>query len=179
MSRNRLDFRLGWSVLVMTGLLLAVAPVMARQDDTEAPETPESSAAEQREAAAEAVDQLLIEDFEASAGEGYTYDPAGRRDPFQSLLRSPEDQDDLPAAEGIPGLRIDEIDLTGIFVTGSGAVAQIFSAAQGKSYLLREGDQLRDGDVVGISAQEIVFQQDVPGLVELKPYREVVKRLNP
>jgi len=164
-------------VQLLCGLMLMALPAVAAPQE-EAAETTAQSAAEQRQSAAQSVDTILGADLEASAGEGYSYDPAGRRDPFRSLLKGAGDLEELPPQEGIPGLRIDEIDLTGIFVTGSGAVAQIFSASQGKSYLLREGDQLRDGDVVIISPTEIVFKQDIPGLDELKPYREVVKKLN-
>ena len=80
------------------------------------------------------------------AGAGYSYDPGNRRDPFKSLLRgtgAPEFRG--PRPEGIPGLLIDEIDLTGIFRTPQGSVAQVKAANQEKSYLIQEGDQLYDG----------------------------------
>ena len=163
---------------LMLALLLAVAPVAA-QDETEDSEESGVAVAEQREADMESIDRILESDREAFAGEGYVYDPQGRRDPFRSLLQGADQLEEAPVGEGIPSLKIDEIDLTGIFVTGSGTVAQIFSASQGKSFLLREGDQLRDGDVVSISSTEIVFKQDISGLDELKPFREVVKKLNP
>jgi hypothetical protein len=47
-----------------------------------------------------------------------------------------------PRPDGIPGLLIDEIDLTGIFRTSKGYVAQVKPRHQSKSYLLKEGDQL-------------------------------------
>ena len=83
----------------------------------------------------------------------YTYDPGNRRDPFKSLLAA-QDRPELkgPRPEGIPGLLIDEIDLTGIFRTAKGYVAQVQAPNKDKSYLLREGDQLYDGDVVSIDA---------------------------
>jgi hypothetical protein len=76
-------------------------------------------------------------------------------------------------------LLIDEIDLTGIFLTADGPVAQIQSTDSSKSYLLRPGDQLYDGDVVNISANEVVFKQIVDDPTALKPFREVAKKLNP
>ena len=84
-----------------------------------------------------------------------------------------------PRPEGVPGLLIDEIDLTGIFHTSKGFVAQVVASNQKKSYLLKEGDQLYDGDVVSINKNEVVFKQVVQDPTALKPFREVVKSLNP
>ena len=84
-----------------------------------------------------------------------------------------------PRPDGIPGLMIDEIDLTGIFRTTRGYQAQVKSRNQNRSYLLKEGDQLYDGDVVTISRNEVVFKQIVQDPTALKPFREVVKTLNP
>ncbi len=79
----------------------------------------------------------------------------------------------------MPGLLIDEIGLSGIFRTRKGYVAQVKAANQGKSYLLKEGDQLYDGDVVSIGSDEVVFKQIVQDPTALKPFREVVKTLTP
>ena len=53
------------------------------------------------------------------------------------------------------------------------------AANQKKSFLLKEGDQLYDGDVVSINRGEVVFKQIVQDPTALKPFREVVKSLNP
>ena len=82
-----------------------------------------------------------------------------------------------PRPDGIPGLLIDEIDLTGILRTGKGYVAQVKLRNQSKNYLLKEGDQLYDGDVVSIRRDEVVFKQAVQDPTALKPFREVVKTL--
>ncbi len=126
------------------------------------------------------IDRILEGEEEVLSGGGYTYDPGNRRDPFKSLLTKP-DRLELrgPRPEGIPGLLIDEVDLTGIFRTKKGYVAQIKAANQNKSYLLREGDQLYDGDVVTIRRTEMVFKQIVQDPTALKPFREVVKTLGP
>jgi hypothetical protein len=123
--------------------------------------------------------ELPVED-EPTALEGYAYDSGGRRDPFRSLLsvrRRPEATG--PRPDGIPGLLIDEIDISGIWVLDDGPVAQIRSTQQDQSYLLREGDQLYDGDVVSISLEEVVFKQIVDDPTAIKPFHEVVKRLKP
>ena len=84
-----------------------------------------------------------------------------------------------PRPDGLPGLLIDEIDLTGIFRTSRGYVAQVKPHNQTRSYLLKEGDQLYDGDVVSINRNEVIFKQIVQDPTALKPFREVVKTLNP
>ena len=126
------------------------------------------------------IDQILEGEEEALSGSGFTYDPGNRRDPFKSLLVG-QDRPELrgPRPEGIPGLLIDEVDLTGIFRTSKGFVAQVVAANQKKSYLLKVGDQLYDGDVVSINHSEVVFKQIVQDPTALKPFREVVKSLNP
>lgn len=126
------------------------------------------------------IDQILEGEEEVLSGTGFTYDPGNRRDPFKSLLAAPDRPEFRgPRPDGVPGLLIDEIDLTGIFRTSKGFVAQVVAANQKKSYLLREGDQLYDGDVVSINRAEVVFKQIVQDPTALKPFREVVKSLNP
>lgn len=126
------------------------------------------------------IDQILEGEEDVLSGTGFTYDPGNRRDPFKSLLASPDRPEFRgPRPEGVPGLLIDEIDLTGVFKTSRGFVAQVVAANQKKSYLLRVGDQLYDGDVISINKNEVVFKQIVQDPTALKPFREVVKSLNP
>lgn len=126
------------------------------------------------------IDEILQGEEDVLSGNGFSYDPGNRRDPFKSLLAGPERTEIRgPRPEGIPGLLIDEIDLKGIWKTGKGYVAQVVATNQKKTYLLKEGDQLYDGDVVSISHAEVVFKQIVQDPTALKPFREVVKSLNP
>jgi len=78
--------------------------------------------------------------------------------------------------DGIPGLLIDELQLTAIFKTAKGFVAQVKSGT--RSHLLKEGDQLFDGDLVSIGKNEVIFKQIVqkPSAGQ-KPFREVVLTL--
>jgi hypothetical protein len=126
------------------------------------------------------VDDILAGEEDVLSGSTYSYDPGSRRDPFRSLLAAKnkaERKGALP--EGIPGLLIEEIDLTGIFRTSRGFVAQVLASNKEKSYLIREGDQLYDGDVVSITQQEVVFKQIVSDPTVIKPFREVIKKLSP
>jgi hypothetical protein len=157
------------------GLLLAQAEGSAAGG---ADQTPTSGAAAAADGAA--VDEILEGDEEVLEGAGVTYDPGTRRDPFKSLLAAPDELEVKgPRPEGIPGLLIDELDLTGFFQTPRGFVAQVQTSKGEKSYLLKEGDQLYDGDVVSVTRTELVFKQVVNDPTALKPFREVVKKLNP
>src|SRR5690242_5658889 len=111
----------------------------------------------------------LLEGEESST---YTYDPAGRRDPFRSLLAGRAKS----STEELPG--IDELALQGIWRVKSGFVAQMLGPSN-KNYLLRKGDQLADGEVLNITTNEIVFRQNVNDPTMLKPFREVVRELIP
>ena len=84
-----------------------------------------------------------------------------------------------PRPDGVAGLLIDEIELQGIFRNpkGGGYVAQVSTRGVRRSYLLREGDQLYDGDVITIDRKEVVFKQVVANPTASKPFREVVMSL--
>jgi hypothetical protein len=164
---------------LIAGLTVAALLAAGALSVAQAPEE-EAEAAPGQELEDEDIDEILEGEEAILAGEGYTYDPGGRRDPFKSLLEASERPDVRgPRPQGIPGLMIDEITLTGIFVTPQGPVAQVRTSDREKSFLLREGDQLYDGDVVNITLQEVSFKQMVNDPTALKPFREVVKRLNP
>lgn len=162
-------------LLASTGVARSQTPAPVPPPPQPAPATPEAAAASQ-----EKIDAMLQEEEQVLEGTGYTYDPGTRRDPFKSLLAG-SDKPLLkgPRPEGIPGLMIDEVDLTGIFKTVKGYVAQVQASNKGKSFLLHEGDQLYDGDVVSIGDTEVVFKQIVNDPTALKPFREVVKKLTP
>lgn len=128
-----------------------------------------------------AVDALLEQDSEVMSDPGtYSYDPGARRDPFRSLVqRTAETNQDRERPEGVPGLLVDEIAVQGIFMLPEGPVAQVVSTSQDTSFLIRPGDQLWDGEVVSMTLNEVVFKQDTDDPNSLKPFREVVKKLDP
>jgi hypothetical protein len=181
--KNRIRARLLLACLLLPGLgalALAQAPPPARPPAAADPSAPPPAGDEGFLGAPTPdtgdIDEILEGEEEVLSGSGgFTYDPGNRRDPFKSLLTGPEKPDRGPRPEGIPGVLIDEIQLLGIWRTPRGYVAQI--RASNKSYLLREGDQLFDGDVVNIQKNEVVFKQQVQDPTALKPYREVVKNL--
>ncbi|MDH3746393.1 MAG: pilus assembly protein PilP [Acidobacteriota bacterium] len=171
-------------IFFLLSLSFSVPQLCALQDEaaavSEADAQVETQSDEDRENETVETDELLADEAMMFLGEGYSYDPGDRRDPFKSLLIVRERVAMRgPRPDGIPGLLIDEIDLNGIFVTGDGPVAQVRSTEADKSYLLREGDQLYDGDVVNITVNELVFKQIVDDPTAVKPFREVVKKLTP
>jgi hypothetical protein len=166
--------------LVATGTLLLPALAAAQTSPGAASGGGPEAAPAAQEPETTSVDAILAGEEDVLSGSTYSYDPGSRRDPFRSLLIAKgkaERKGALP--EGIPGLLIEEIDLTGIFRTSRGFVAQVLASNKEKSYLIREGDQLYDGDVVSITQQEVVFKQIVSDPTVIKPFREVIKKLSP
>lgn len=168
--------------VVVLGALGGV-PLLARQDPpadpaAEAPAT-EADAVEPA-AAGDQIDEIFAEEEALLAGAAATtYDPEGRRDPFRSLLERNVIDDQRPRPPGVPGLLIDEIDLEGIFLKDGVWVAMVRAGNKETSYLIRAGDELFDGDVLRINLDEVVFKQIVNDPKIFKPFREVVKKLNP
>ncbi len=178
-SRERYIGHRWLAVPVLAVILMLWAPLSLAQDEDYVPEELE----EQGEGVVDlsVIDEILARDEEVLSSPGlYNYDPGARRDPFRSLIQSTEEDEEVgKRPDGIAGLLIDDIELEGVYVTASGPVAQIASAQQEASFLLRPGDQLWDGDVVDISMGGIVFKQSVNDPTALRPFRDVVKKLNP
>ena len=181
-----MKFRLHCLAPAALAFLLLPCVALAQEPAEEPPaETGEMTEELPPEATADdlAIDEILQGEEELLAGEGgdgYSYDPAGRRDPFVSLLlRTQVRRDQQPRPPGVPGLLVDEIDVKGIFALNGRMFAQVQTADKEKSYLIQEGDQLYDGEVVSIANNEVVFKQVVNDPSVIKPFREVVKKLNP
>ncbi len=120
---------------------------------------------------------LLDQDESAMSGRAYSYDPAGRRDPFRSLLIREQSRGGVDRPPGIAGIAIDDLIVHGIWKTRSGFVAQI-RATDNKSYLIRAGDLLYDGEVTRVGPNEVSFRQNLNDPQSVKPFREVTKQLN-
>ncbi|MFY9826136.1 MAG: PilN domain-containing protein [Thermoanaerobaculia bacterium] len=108
-----------------------------------------------------------------AAGLEKTDDPG--RQPFQAQTPDEATRSRRLRPDGVPGLLIDDLELHGIFRTSKGYVAQVSDQRGKKSYLLKEGDRLFDGEVVRITKDEAVFRQQTSGATG-EP-REVVKSL--
>jgi hypothetical protein len=104
---------------------------------------------------------------EPSSESEYHYDPAGRRDPFRSLIGSKDVGRGGPP--GVAGFLIEELDLQGVVRTKQGLVGMV-TGPDNNGYTLRVGDKVFDGEVVRITQAAIVFRQET---------REIVKELTP
>jgi hypothetical protein len=153
------------------GLAASFAQAQAAKQPTPAPRGAAPAVPE------ESGQSLLEQEDSALAGRAYTYDPAGRRDPFRSLLVRAENRGRGVRPPGIAGIAIDDITLQGIWRTRAGYVAQI-RATDNKSYLLRPGDLLYDGEVTSVGPNEVGFRQNLNDPQSVKPFRDVTKQLN-
>jgi type IV pilus assembly protein PilP len=122
------------------------------------------------------VERILRGDEAVEAGQGFTYDPAGRRDPFRSLLARQAKEELGQRPPGLRGMGIEEIKLQGILKIPEGYVAMI-QGTDNMSYLIRPGTVLYDGNVALIEHGKVVFRMQVADPKSLKPYREVVRTL--
>ena len=107
----------------------------------------------------------------------YTYDPAGRPDPFQSLInrgtdfRVPETR-----PEGLAGLLLDEIALKGI-IRSEGQFVAMVQAPDNRTYVIRPSDGMLDATVKAITADAVIFVQQVNDPLSLVREREVERLL--
>lgn len=114
-------------------------------------------------------------DVEATSP-AYQYEVGGRRDPFRSLLVRNTTERSRLRPPGLGGVMIDEIDLQGTIRTKSGWMAFIRSA-DNRSYVLRKGQALFDGEVLDVTSTEVIFRQNVNDPTNPKPFREVTKTM--
>jgi len=176
-----------FSILFRTsaaGTALAVVLSFAVAADDPAPAETAAEVAGAPDAAKKQDDQntktieKIIEESESIlAGRGFTYDPAGRRDPFRSLVEQTK-ADKGPRPKGVAGMLISEVDLVGIVQKGKENLA-FFNGSDNKGYFLRVGDQLYDGRIIQINrhAGQVVFRQEINDPRSIKPYRDITKRL--
>jgi type IV pilus assembly protein PilP len=111
--------------------------------------------------------------------QGYTYSPAGRRDPFISLLRrggSTQKPTLGVRPAGLMGLETSEITLKGTIASQGGFVG-ILQGSDNKTYIVRAGERLLDGTIRSITQDSMVITQQVTDPLSLEKQREVRKVL--
>lgn len=107
----------------------------------------------------------------------YTYEVGGRRDPFRSLLLRNQGESHGPRPPGLAGLLVEELELQGTIKVKSGWVAMM-RGADNRSYLLKKGNTVFDGEVIDITANDVTFRQNVNDPTNPKPFRDVVKSMS-
>jgi len=115
------------------------------------------------------------------AGPGYSYDPAGRRDPFVSLLGRGGDvpQPGAVRVQGLAGILIGEVTVKGVMKTTKGDFVALLQSPDNRTYIAHSGDKVMDGAIKTITAAEVVFMQDVNDPLSLVKQREVRKAIRP
>ena len=108
----------------------------------------------------------------------YTYDPAGRRDPFIDLLIGIKAKGPTTPKGA---LTVGDAKVVGI-TQGKEGYTAIIVGADNKARFMKAGDKLYDGQIISIEKDRVLFRQDfteenpaAPGLRS----KEVEKRLNP
>lgn len=101
-----------------------------------------------------------------------------RRDPFRSLLVSPDQAaGGQPLPPGKRGLIIAQVSVNGVVATPTEMIAVVTMAGRNRSYFLREGDELYNGTVGKISEDGVVFREKTTDAFGKEYEREVVKQL--
>ena len=108
----------------------------------------------------------------------YTYNPEGRRDPFQSLTGTGGDDKAAPrrGGEGVAGMTVDEVSVRGVMQSRGQFVAMV-QGPDKRTYLIRQGDKLSDGIVKSVAPDGLVLLQDVSDPRAKDKTREVRKML--
>ncbi len=165
-------------------IVLLMGPGMIEGQETEppaeeAPAADSPTAVVDDEVDVSGIEQILRGEEEVMEGGIFNYDPAGRRDPFRSLLagfEEPEEGPEKVRPPGLPGMLVEELRLEGIIETPSGILAFVLGR-DNVSYIIRPGTKLYNGEVAEIQPKKVVFRQNVNDPKRLKPYDEVVREI--
>ena len=107
----------------------------------------------------------------------YTYDPAGRRDPFRDLMAG-RDVEDENLEAGISEMTIDDVILIGIVVM-NGKPIGIIKGPQGFPYRIYPGDKFEDGFVLSVDKTKVVFRKTRDRGIPLSRPEDITKEINP
>jgi hypothetical protein len=169
-------------------LLAAVAPAVAQAPPAEAPAPDAQAPPEGTEVlpseltqiapADRAAREAAIKETDPLPGQ-YQYLPAGRRDPFVSLLVNVTGSDRPKSRPpGLAGFLIQELALKGIVKDAIGFIA-LLQAPDGKTYFPKVGQRFYDGVLVAMDAATLTFRQEVTDPLSPVKTREVKKSLYP
>jgi Tfp pilus assembly protein PilP len=164
---NRLHVSLAAMALVVSA---ATVPVAAQQPAT----GPAASAP------VEAAPQTPAAPAAPTPPANFTYGAEGRRDPFVALIGRAGQQRGVQQtdvrAQGLPGIRAEELAVRGI-IQSKGIWVAMVSGPNGKVYTVRSGDRLADGTIQSVTADAVVILQQVNDPLSLEKQREVRKFL--
>ena len=110
------------------------------------------------------------------SGSGYTYDASGRRDPFMALDHASDPRVNAGKMNGLAGLMINEATVKGV-VKSRGRMLAMVQAPDNKTYIVKASDRLLDGEVRAVTAEAVVFVQNVNDPLSPVRQREIRKPL--
>jgi len=169
-------FMIGWMILAVA----SVAPGVCRAQESGDELVDEASRlVQEEEVDVSRIDEILRGDRQVQQDDFFSYDPAGRRDPFRSLLDgmdSPDEEGAQVRPPGLPGMMIEELRLEGILETPAGVLAFVLGR-DNLSYIIRPGTKLFNGEVKEILSDRVIFKQQTNDPKQTRPYEEVVRVL--
>jgi Tfp pilus assembly protein PilP len=113
----------------------------------------------------------------APAGESYTYQADGRRDPFLNLTANVvETRAPMTRAEGVAGLNVAELSVRGVMKSKGTLIAMVMGADK-RAFVVHSGDKFADGTIRAVTADGLVIVQQVNDPLSLVKQREVRKLL--
>ena len=126
----------------------------------------------------ELIQSILEQELEAPRN-GYTYQPAGRRDPFVSLAKPVTTDENTrgPKPPGIAGFLLQETSLKGVVKNNDGWIA-VLEGPDKKGYFVRVGQRMYDGVITQIDAAGLTFRQEITDPLSPAKSRDVRRLLN-
>ena len=150
-------------------LLLALASLAAAMQPPAPPAQPQAPAA--------ATPAPQAPQPQAPPTDTYAYQPAGRRDPFLSLIGTgSESRQASRRGDGPSGMTLAEISVRGI-MQSRGALVAMIQGPDNKTYIVHQGDKLLDGTIKSVTPQGLIVIQEVNDPLSLVKQREVRKLL--
>ena len=101
-----------------------------------------------------------------------------KRDPFVSPIREGGPVGGPDCSVGKKCLAIDTIQLRGIVRAPSGSIAVVESSTRKVTYFLRESDPVFNGYVVKITADSVMFRENVMDRTGRQSTRDITKRVS-
>ncbi len=142
-------------IIVLAGLAPLAAQEATTQETTAAPPPQQLSPA-------------------PSVQTGFTYDPAGRRDPFRDLLAGRDFQQ--KTAVGEEQIFIDDLVLFGI-VKQKNVYTALIGMPQGFPMFAKVGDKFADGYILSINETQVVLRKTHERGIPLMRPRDVIKEI--
>ena len=158
------------------GLVIVVALAGAPLDASQAATPPPAAAPPQTATAPAPLPEAEAAPPKAVAPENYTYDPAGRRDPFINVLGTGTDTRQSKKGDGPAGMTVSEISVRGVLQSRGGLIAMV-QGPDNKTYIVHQGDKLLDGSIKTITTEGLVIEQEVNDPLSVVKQREVRKLL--